>query len=117
MNGTAPANSGVPMSEKPDDFLFPNAARQREAQQQQGLIFAQRYLVFSGPTADPRARELLEHWTRTVRAQRIAPNASAQELAYYNARREFVEAIHEQIEMAMKGAQSLPPVTRTTTNA
>lgn len=101
--------------EKPDDFLFPDAARQREAQQQQGLIFAQKYLVFHGPTADPRARELLEHWTAEVRKKRIPASASAQEYAAANAFREFIEGIWTQIEFAQQGMNLPKP--RTTTNA
>lgn len=93
--------------EKPEDWLFPDAQKQRKHMEEKGLVFAQRYLVFDGPTADPRAKALLEHWTRTVRRQKVSPSASAQELAYFNARREFVELIHEQIEIAQNGL-SLP---------
>lgn len=103
------------MTEKrEDDWLFPNATRDRQNQQQQGLLFAQKYLCFAGPTADPRARELLEHWTTMVRTKRIEPGASVQEYAAANALREFVEGLHQQIDHAMKGAQQLPPTTRKT---
>lgn len=93
----------------PDDWLFPNAEVQRAETEEKGLVFAQRYLVFHGPTADPRARELLEHWTRLIRRQVIAPNASAQELAYWNSRREFIEGLHAQIEFAMNGVNQPKP--------
>lgn len=93
--------------EKPEDWLFPQAEQQRAQQEERGLIFAQKYLVFSGPTADPRARELLEHWTKLVRRTRIPANASAQEYAAANSFREFVEGIHAQIEFANNG-QNLP---------
>ena len=102
------------MAEEKEDWLFPKAAEQRADQEEKGLVFAQRYLVFFGPTADPRARELFEHWSALVRRQTIPPGASAQEYAYYNARREFIEGIQAQIDFAMKGAQSLPPKSRTT---
>lgn len=101
--------------EKKDDWLdelFPTARAQRETMQEKGLTFAQKYLVFSGPTADPRARELLEHWTNAVRNARIPRGASAQEYAAHNALREWIEGIHQQIEFAAKNASSLP--TRTT---
>ncbi len=98
-----------------DDWLYPEAARQREAAKQEGLIFAQKYLVFSGPTADPRARELLEHWTARARKTRLPAGASVQEYAAHNAFREFVEGIWTQIEFANSGLNQ--PTPRTTTNA
>lgn len=84
----------------PADWLFPQAEKQKADQEEKGLVFAQKYLVFK---QDPRARDLLEHWTKTVRRQKLSIAASAQEYAYYNARREFVELIHEQIEFAENG--------------
>lgn len=90
------------MAEK-KDWLFPEAEEQRAEIEEKGLVFAQRYLVFSGPTADPRARDLFEHWTRMARRQVINPSASAQEYAYWNARREFIEGIAAQIEFANNG--------------
>lgn len=93
--------------EENDDFLFPHAAKQKAIQEEKGLIFAQKYLVFSGPTSDPRARDLLEHWTNLVRKTPIARDASVQEYAAANAFREFVEGIHTQIEFANKG-QNVP---------
>lgn len=93
--------------EKVDDWLFPRAAEQRAQQQEKGLVWAQKYLVFSGPTADPRARELLEHWTALVRKTPVPRSASVQEYAAANAFREFVEGIHSQIEFAMNG-QNVP---------
>lgn len=90
------------------DELFPNAKKQQAQMHEQGLVFAQRYLVFGGPTADPRARDLLEHWTQVVRTRRVPAGASAQEFATHNALREWVEGIHQQIEFASKNASSLP---------
>lgn len=95
------------MVEEKWDDLFPDSGKQRAELEEKGLVFAQKYLVFHGATADPRARELFEHWTRLVRRQVIPPGASAQELAYWNSRREFIEGIHAQIEFAMNG-QNLP---------
>jgi hypothetical protein len=89
------------------DDLFPGAAEQKAEREEQGLVFAQKYLVFAGPTSDPRARELLAHWTALARTTRIPLGASAQEYAARNAFREFVEGIHLQIEFATKG-QNLP---------
>ena len=89
------------------DDIFPNAGKQRAALEEKGLVFAQKYLVFAGPTSDPRARELLEHWSRLVRRTRIPKNATAQELAAHNALREWVEGIHAQIEFAQQG-QNVP---------
>lgn len=90
------------------DELFPNAKQQRAEMHEKGLVFAQRYLVFSGPTADPRARDLLEHWTAAVRGRRVLPGATAQEYAAANAVREFIEGLHQQIAFASANAASLP---------
>lgn len=97
------------MAEEKDniDWLFPDAPEQKALQEEKGLVFAQKYLVFKGPTSDPRARELLEHWTRLIRSKRIAAGATAQEYAAHNAMREFIEQIHLQIEFASNG-QNLP---------
>lgn len=89
------------------DWLFPEKEKQQAKQQEASFVFAQKYLVFFGPTADPRARELLEHWTVAARKQRIPAGASAQEYAAANGFREFVEGIHSQIEFAMNG-QNVP---------
>ena len=87
--------------------LFPNAKAVQADIRQKGLVFAQRYLVFSGPTADPRARDLLEHWTQKIRKTQIPKGASVQELAAHNSMREFVEAIWSQIEFAQGNAESI----------
>lgn len=96
------------MSEE-TDWLFPDAKGQKAAQEEKGLVFAQKYLVF---VQDPRARELLDHWTKTARRQTLPPSASVQEYAYFNARREIFEAIHAQIEFAQNGLNQ--PKVRTT---
>lgn len=96
--------------EKQPDWLselFPNARAQQNEIRQKGLTFAQKYLVFAGPTSDPRARELLEQWTQKIRKTQIPKGASAQEYAAYNALREFVEGIWSQIEFAQGNATSL----------
>lgn len=97
------------MAEEKEDWLFPEAGKQRAKQEEKGLVFSQKYLVFSGPTADPRARELFEHWTAIVRKTPIPRNAPVQEYAAANAFREFIEGIHSQIEFAQQG-QNLPKV-------
>lgn len=91
------------------DWLFPDAPEQKAKLEEKGLIFSQKYLVFSGQTADPRARELLEHWTVLVRKTPIPRNASVQEYAAANAFREFVEGIHSQIEFANQGQNAPKP--------
>lgn len=95
------------MAEEKEDWLFPHAAEQRAQQEEKTLVWAQKYLVFAGPTSDPRARELLEHWSRAVRLERIPRNATAQEYAAANAVREFVEKVHALIEFAQNG-QNVP---------
>lgn len=95
------------------DWLFPAAEQQKAKQEEKGLVFAQKYLVFHGPTSDARARELFEHWTALVRKTPIPRGASVQEYAASNAFREFIEGLHSQIEFAQQG-QNLPKP-RTTT--
>lgn len=97
------------MAEEKEDWLFPNAPEQRAKQEEKGLIFAQKYLVFAGPTADPRARDLFERWTALVRKTPIPRGASVQEYAAANAFREFVEGIHSQIEFAQNGQNAPKP--------
>lgn len=94
------------------DWLFPTAEKQKAVQEEKGLVWAQKYSVFGGPTSDPRARELLEHWTLIARRTRIPAGVSAQEYAAANAFRELIEGIHAQIEFAMKGSNQ--PKIRTT---
>jgi hypothetical protein len=81
------------------DDIFPQAKQQREQMQKDGLRFSQNYLVFHGPTSDPRARALLEHWTKVVRRRRMAPGATAEERAAFDGVREWVEGIWSQIEI------------------
>ena len=83
-----------------DDWLFPKSKDQQAELKEKGLVFAQKYLVFSGPTSDPRARDLLAHWTKLVRGTPIPVTATVQEYAAANAFREFIEKIHAQIEFA-----------------
>lgn len=99
------------MSEErePADWLFPAADKQRAAQEEKGLVFAQKYLVF---LQDPRARELLEYWSGIARRKRIPANASVGEYAAHNAFREFIEGVHAQIEFAQNGLNQ--PRVRTT---
>lgn len=90
------------------DEVFPEAAKQRENQQAEGFRFAQKYLVFMGPTADPRARDLLEQWTKAIRRKVLGPDASPTALAAHNALREWVEGIYVQAEMAAQAQQPVP---------
>lgn len=93
------------------DDLFPGAKEKRDKQELDGWHFAQKYLVFAGATADPRARELLEFWTQMVRRKVVPPAAGLGEHAAANALREFVEGINAQVELAIKGPQQ--PIPRT----
>lgn len=95
------------MAEENVDWLFPDKQKQQAKQEEKGLVFAQKYLVFAGPTSDPRARDLFEHWTALVRKTPIPRGASVQEYAAANAFREFIEGIHSQIEFAQQG-QNVP---------
>lgn len=97
------------MEKESADFLFPDSVRKKSELEQQGLVFAQKYLVFK---QEPRARELLAYWTVIARRTRIAKAASAQEYAAHNAFRELVEGIHAQIEFAENGLNQ--PQLRTT---
>lgn len=101
------------MTVENEDWLFPNAGKQKAQREEDGLVFAQKYLVFSGPTSDPRARDLLEHWTGMVRKTPIPRNASVQEYAAANALRELIEGVHSQIEFANKGQNAPKPRTST----
>lgn len=100
------------MAEENEDWLFPDKAKQRAQIKEKGLIFAQKFLVFAGQTADPRARDLLETWTQLVRRTPIRSGSSAQEYAAANALREFVEGIHAQIEFANQGVNVPQPRTK-----
>lgn len=73
---------------------------QKKEQQDKAVEFAQLYLCF---VDDPRARELLDHWDKTIRRRRIAVSSSIQEYAAHNAIRDFIEQIQQQIEIAQKG--------------
>ena len=54
------------MAEEKEDWLFPEAGQQRKDMEEKPLVFAQKYLVFGGPTADPRRAEMggLVLWIR-----------------------------------------------------
>ena len=79
-----------------------DAAVAKKENEQSALVWAQKYLVFeSGP-----AKEILDFWARTTRSRKVAPNASATELAYFNGVREFVEGVFAQIEFAKNGGKS-----------
>lgn len=97
------------MIEEKEDWLFPLAGKQKAKREEDGLVFAQKYLVFAGPMSDPRARDLLEHWTALVRKTPIPRGASVQEYAAANAFREFIEGVHSQIEFAMQGKNEPKP--------
>jgi hypothetical protein len=91
------------MSEN-EDWLFPNAAKDKEVSAVRALQIAQLYLCFE---RDENARKLLTMWTAKVRNLRVNLGATAQEYAAHNAVREFVEGIYQQIELA-KNRGNLP---------
>lgn len=68
-----------------------------EDEQRKALDFAKLYLVFE---THPAAKAILAQWDKTLRRRRIAVNASLQEYAAHCAQRDFVEAIHQQLEFA-----------------
>ena len=74
----------------------------KKENEQAALIFAQKYKIFETGVA----KELLDHWTRTVRHKKVAPSAAPTEFAYHAGFREFVESIHLQIELANNGGLS-----------
>ena len=92
----------------PADWLFPQAEQKKAEQEEKSFVFAQKYLVFK---QEPRARDLLAHWTVLARRQRVAANATVQEYAAHNAFREMVEGIHAQIEIAENGLNQPKPRT------
>ena len=79
-----------------------NKGAAKKESDQAALVMAQKYMIFESGVA----KELLEFWLRTSRHTKIAPSASAQELAYHNGIREFVESIPLQIQFAKSGGKS-----------
>lgn len=72
----------------------------RETQEQnrlKAIEFARNYEVFVN---DPRGRELLEHWNKTLLRKRTPANSSLQQYAFDEATRAFIHGIHDQIELA-----------------
>jgi hypothetical protein len=84
------------------DRVKQNSNDAKKESDKAALLMAQKYLVFESGVA----KELLEFWLRSSRCRKIAPNAPAQELAYHNGVREFVESIPLQIQFAKNGGQS-----------
>jgi hypothetical protein len=80
--------------------LIPDDEQARARLEAQALEFARNYLVF---VRDPRAKALLEHWTKTLARRRISVNAPHTEYAAVCAIRDFVEDIKRQIEIAETG--------------
>lgn len=88
-----------------EDWLFPNAEKDKAADATRALQIAQMYMCFE---LDGNARKLLAMWTAQVRNVKINKDATAQEYAAHNAVREFVEGIYQQIGLA-KNRGNLPP--------
>lgn len=85
------------MSEVLGDWMDPGQEVTKDAELQQAIDFAKLYLVFE---THPAAKAILAQWDKTLRRRRIAVNASLQEYAAHCAQRDFIEAIHQQIEFA-----------------
>lgn len=96
------------MGQENEDWLFPDAGKRKSELEERGLTFARNYLVFAGPTADPRACELFEHWTNWIRRQKVSSNDHGA-LAAHGALREFVENIAAQIDIANQGLNQPKP--------
>jgi hypothetical protein len=91
-----------------DDFLSLDGDAvtvRRDEQRRQALEMAQLHLVFE---SDPRARELLDIWTKTFLRRRVSVNAPHTEYAATEAMRSFVQTIHDQIAVAKSGALLAP---------
>lgn len=82
------------MSDWMDEDAAPLA---RDEQRVKAVQYAQNYLVFE---QDPRARAILEHWTKTISRRRTPVAATVQEYAANEAARAFVDGIHDQIAFA-----------------
>lgn len=95
----------------PFDIRSPEVIKQRREIEEKGFAFAQQYLVFAGPTADLRARQLFERWITEIENRDIAPNATHAEYAYWEGRRAFVRGIQRQIEFANNGLTQPTPRT------
>lgn len=88
------------------DWLDEEApAAARESQRVLAVTFAQHYLVFE---QDPRARALLEHWTKTLSRRRTPVGAPVQEYAANEALRAFVDSIHDQLALAHSEGRNTP---------
>lgn len=87
------------MTGEADWLSDPAGDNARADQYAKALEFSQLYLVF---VQDPRGRELLAHWDKTLRRKTVPANASIQEYAVANANREFIEKIMLQIELAQQ---------------
>lgn len=92
--------------EKVEDFLFPNAARDKALRDTKAYEFAQLYLVFD---QHPMAKKLLAHWVKAEEARDVAPSASHAEYAYWEGRRNFIRGIQRQVELAKNPPAGMLP--------
>lgn len=72
---------------------------ERSAMKTRALEFASLYMVF---VDDGRARQLLEHWVKSIEDKDVSPAATLQEYAHHEGRRAFVRGIQRQIEFSTK---------------
>lgn len=78
-----------------DDMDDPSIGQNK--QREQNLEFARLHKVFE---EDPRGRELLEFWQKTVMRKRVPANATLQEYAAHEAVRCFIQTIEDQLRFA-----------------
>lgn len=96
------------MAEEKEDYLFPDAAKQKAERNTKAYEFAQLYLVFD---QHPLAKQLLAHWVKAEEARDVAPSASHAEYAYWEGRRNFIRGIQRQVELAKNPPAGLLPST------
>ena len=94
------------MAEEKEDFLFPNAAKDKAVRDTKAYEFAQLYLVFD---QHPMAKQLLAHWVKAEEARDVAPSASHAEYAYWEGRRNFIRGVQRQVELAKNPPAGLLP--------
>jgi hypothetical protein len=85
------------------DWLNDEAQEARLVQKQKEVEFAQNYLIFRD---NPQAKTLLQHWDKCLLRKRIPVCSELQQYAAVEAVRDFIQRIHEQIELAETGGSN-----------
>ncbi len=81
------------------DWLEGNNEDVKQQQRRLAIEFARKYEVF---LTDPRAKDILAHWDKTLARAVVPTESSLQAYAAHNAVREFISKIHSQIELAQE---------------